>query len=309
MKEMNSTIKNILGNAYPVIQNNIFRMIGTISPKTLASIQYQRGFGRKIDWNDPKDINEKINWLKFNTDTTAWTTLADKFRVREHVERMGLGNMLVKLYGHWDDAEDINWDALPRQFIMKTNNGSGEVFICKDKAEIDTAAWTAAFKTQLAVKFGRSMGEPHYNRIKPCIIAEELLDCRKQPIPSSSLIDYKIWSFDGKPAYIWACYNRTHASVQVALYDLDWNFHPEYSISTPHYILADKPMPKPKSLDQMLHAAAVLSKGFPELRVDLYEVDDKPYFGELTFSSAAGFNDFYTPEFLRILGDLTILNK
>ena len=97
--------------------------------------------------------------------------------------------------------------------------------------------------------------------------------------------------------------------MQVALYDLDWNFHPEFSISTPHSILVLKPVSKPKSLDQMLHAAAVLSKGFPELRVVLYEVDDKPYFGELIFSSAAGFNDFYNPEFLRILGDLTILNK
>lgn len=306
---MNSTIKKILGSAYPVIQNNIFRMIGTISPKTLASIQYQRGFGKKINWDAPKDINEKINWLKFNTDTSAWTTLADKYKVREHVERLGLGDMLVKLYGHWEQAEDIQWDSLPNQFIMKTNNGSGEVSICKDKADIDTAAWTENFKRQLSMKFGLSMGEPHYDRIKPCIIAEELLDCTKQPIPTSSLIDYKIWSFDGKPAYIWVCYNRTRTSVQVAVYDLDWNFHPEYSISTSHYILAGKHLPRPKSLDQMLHAAAVLSKGFPELRVDLYEVDDKPYFGELTFSSAGGFNNFYTPEFLRILGDLTILNK
>ncbi len=306
---MNSAIKNILGNAYPVIQKNIFKMIGTISPKTLASIQYQRGFGKKIDWNKPKDINEKINWLKFNTDTATWTTLADKYSVRAYVERMGLGDMLVELYGHWNHAEDINWESLPNEFIMKTNNGSGEVFICKNKADIDIAALTANFRKQLAVKFGRSMGEPHYNKIKPCIIAEELLDCKKQPIASSSLIDYKIWSFDGKPAYIWVCYNRTPDSVQVALYDIDWNFHPEYSISTPHYILADAPIPRPKSLDKMLYAAAVLSKGFPELRVDLYEVDAKPYFGELTFSSAGGFNDFYTSEFLRILGDLTILNK
>ena len=151
------------------------------------------------------------------------------------------------------------------------------------------------------------MGEPHYNSIKPCIIAEELLDNTKQPIASSSLIDYKIWAFDGKPAYIWVCFNRTHHSVDVGVYDLDWNFHPEFSISTPHYRLTDIAVPRPKSLDQMLRAASILSKGFPELRVDLYEVDNKPYFGELTFTSAGGFNDFYSQDFLNILGDMTIL--
>lgn len=306
---MNTFVKKLFGSWYTPIQKHIFQTIGTISPKRLASIQYKRGFGRYIDWKDPKDINEKINWLKFHSDTSEWTRLADKYLVREHIAKMGLDDMLVKLYGKWDKPEDIDWKSLPDKFIMKTNNGSGEVFICNDKTAIDTKDWTQRLKKMLSSHFGNSTGEPHYNRIRPCIIAEELLDAKKQPIESSSLIDYKIWSFDGKPAYIWACYNRTHSSVDVGVYDLDWNFHPEYSISTPHYRLTKNPIPRPKSLEKMLQAASVLSKGFPQLRVDLYEVDGKPYFGELTFTSAGGFNDFYTPEFLRILGDLTIIDK
>jgi len=90
----------------------------------------------------------------------------------------------------------------------------------------------------------------------------------------------------------------------VGIYDLDWNFHPEYSVSIPHYVLADKPIPRPHCLEQMLDAAARLSKGFPEVRVDFYEVDEKPYFGEMTLTSSSGFNYFYTPEFQQILGDL-----
>lgn len=306
---MNIIIKKLLGVWYKPIQNYIFKIIGEISPKTLVSIQYKRGFKHALNWQDPKDINEKINWLKFNSNTEIWTKFTDKYLVREHIAKMGFADMLVKLYGKWEKPEDIDWHALPKKFIMKTNNGSGEVFICNDKSTININEWTARFKKMLSVKFGDSMGEPHYNKIPPCIIAEELLDIKKQPIATSSLIDYKIWSFNGKPAYIWACYNRTSTSVEVGVYDLNWNFHPEYSISTPHYKLAKTTIPRPKSLDTMLEVASVLSKGFPEVRVDLYEVDNKPYFGELTFTSAGGFNDFYTPDFLKILGDLTIIKE
>lgn len=304
---MNSIIKNALGSKYPIIQDWLFRLIGKVSPKTLAAIQYKRGFGKPLDWNNPKDINEKINWLKFNYDTSLWTDYSDKFKVREHIARLGLSNMLVELYGHWDKASMIDWNSLPEKFVMKTNNGSGDVLICHDKSKLDPKECNILLQKHLTGRFGDSMGEPHYNSIKPCIIAEELLDNTKQPIASSSLIDYKIWAFDGKPAYIWVCFNRTHHSVDVGVYDLDWNFHPEFSISTPHYRLTDIAVPRPKSLDQMLRAASILSKGFPELRVDLYEVDNKPYFGELTFTSAGGFNDFYSQDFLNILGDMTIL--
>lgn len=302
---MKQTIKSILHPLISPIHQRLMLNIGYFSPKTLANIQYKRGFKKNINWENPHNINEKINWLKFNSDTSAWSRLADKYKVREYICSCGLEDMLVKLYGKWDNAKDIDWDNLPNEFIMKTNNGSGDVLICRNKAELNTEKATRHFDKMLNNKFGNFMAEPHYNKIRPCIIAEELLDNKKQDITSSSLVDYKIWAFDGKPAYIWVCYNRTPHSVNVGVYDLDWNFHPEYSISTSHYILSDKKIPKPKSLNRMLQAAAIISKGFPELRVDLYEVDGKPYFGEMTFSSAAGFNDFYTDEFLNILGDLT----
>ena len=124
---------------------------------------------------------------------------------------------------------------------------------------------------------------------------------------STSLVDYKVWAFNGKPAYVWTCHNRTKDSCVVGVYDLDWRFHPEYSVSNSHYILASQPIPRPSSLDRILHAASVLSEGFPQARVDFYEVDGKPYFGEITFTAASGFNDFYTREFLLILGRLCIL--
>jgi hypothetical protein len=190
---------------------------------------------------------------------------------------------------------------------MKTNHGSGDVLICRDKQSLDREYWTKQFDKWLHTDFSTIMGEPHYKNIPPCIIAEELLDATKQPIASTSLIDYKIWAFNGKPAYIWCCINRTPQSVEVITYDTDWNVHPEVSVNTPHYILTDKRIPKPASLDRMLKAASKLSKGLPQVRVDYYEVNGKAYFGELTFTSSSGINYFYTDEFRKHLGNLCIL--
>ncbi len=136
----------------------------------------------------------------------------------------------------------------------------------------------------------------------PLVIAEEYLVEHNNTI-SSSLIDYKIWCFDGKPYSIWACYNRTKDSVLVNSYDLEWNCLPEKSIFTKHYQNGKGLLPKPKCLNRMLEAASILSKGMPEVRVDFYEVDGNVYFGELTFATLAGHIDFYTPEFLLELGN------
>lgn len=285
------------------------RVLGRIAPKKLVSIYFKRAYGKKLDWNHPTNLDEKINWLKFFSDTSKWTILADKYRVRQFLIDNNLENCLPKLYGVWDKAEEIDWDSLPNTFVMKTNHGSGDVLICKDKHKIDYSYWTKKFRRWLKTDFSSIMGEPHYREIKPCIIAEELLDTNKQAIDSSSLIDYKIWSFNGMPAYIWVCFNRTPHSVEVITYDTDWNPHPEFSVTTDHYILTDKRIPRPKSLDTMLSIASTLSKGLEEVRVDLYEVDGKPYFGEMTLTAAGGINNFYTQEFLQILGQHITLPK
>ena len=298
----NSTYKQLRHVLRP-IRTAYELLLGKLSPRRLAAMHYKRIYGVDINWSNPKNIDEKINWLKFYSDTSRWTLLADKYRVRQYVKECGLGDTLVKLYGMWERAAEIDWEALPNQFVMKTNHGSGDVLICRDKQSIDYVYWTKIFNKWLHTDFGSLMGEPHYKHIPPCIIAEELLDVSKQPIASSSLIDYKIWSFNGKPSYIWCCINRTPQSVEVITYDTEWNVHPEFSVDTPHYILTDKRIPRPKSLERMLQAASILSKGLPQVRVDFYEVDGKAYFGELTLTSSSGLNYFYTEEFRNHLGE------
>lgn len=282
-------------------------ILGHCSPKLLVNLLYWRTNRQWIDWKNPRSIDEKIQWLKFYGDSSQWSRLADKYAVREYVKEKGLEEILVPLLGHWEKAEEIDWNALPNQFVMKTNHGSGDALICKDKSTLDTAYWTRFFAKQLKLKFGTSMGEPHYDKIQPCLIAEQYLDSTKQQVASSSPVDYKIWCFDGKPAYVWECHNRTKHGCTVGLYDLDWNFLPQYCVSLDHYILSEQPIPKPQHLSEMLQYAGILTKGFPVVRMDMYEVDGKIYFGEMTFTPASGSNDFYTKEFLGILGSLCVL--
>ena len=277
-------------------------VMGRFFPKRLVDYRYYAANGKHIDWNNPQTFDEKVNWTKFYSDTSLWPVLADKYAVRQFVEERGLGDTLVKLYGHWEKASEICWEKLPQRFIMKVNNGSGDVVKCTDKDSFDKRWCEKHFDKLLASKFGYDMGEYHYAKIKPCVVAEELLDAGNQAFVSSTLIDYKILSFDGKPAYIWVCFNRTPHTVDVGVYDLDWNFHPEYSVSTDHYRLYHRAVPRPKALDEMLHIASVLSKGFPFVRVDLYEVGGRPYFGEMTFTPSAGFNTFFSDEFQKVLG-------
>jgi len=287
---------------------DILARLHLVSPLGIAKLKYFEMLHRWPDFDNPKDLNEKINWLKFNSDISSWASLSDKYAVREFVAKAGFQDILVPLLGKWDDAYGIRWEDLPERFVIKPNNGSGDVLLCKDKSALDIGHATHYLSKLLKKEYGYLSAEPHYSRIKPCLIAEELLNASTQPNSSNSLVDYKIWCFNGKPSYIMCCSNRTPESLELSLYDLDWNNHPEFIRETSHYRKPHVPIPRPDSFDRMMTIASKLSAGFPESRVDLYEVEGKVFFGEMTFTSAGGFMNYYTPEFLRILGEMVELD-
>ena len=279
--------------------------MGNHFPVQLIKLRYRLVFKKKIDLKNPKDLNEKILWAKLFSDTTDWVRLADKYEVRKYVEECGLGKILVKLYAVWYSADEVDFDDLPNRFIIKANNGDG-----KGTNRILRKAELTEDKKQETIKMidgwlhrkniGALHAEPHYKGMKPCVIAEEVLPLDPG---ASSLTDYKIWCFNGKAYYIWVCNDRSGGgnSAHVMTYDLDWNPHPEFSVFNSDYLRGEV-MPKPENLDEMIRVAERLSQGFPELRVDLYNVQSKVYFGELTFTSQGGFMDYYTPEFNLELG-------
>lgn len=270
---------------------------------TITKLKYRYKCHKKLNLKNPKNINEKINWMKFYGDTSRWGELADKFAVRNYIESCGYKNSLVMLYGYWESPEDIEWDTLPNKFVMKMNNGCGDIIICEDKNKINKEYIKSHFARLINQKYGIESGEPHYASIKPYIIAEELLDATKQNIPSSSLIDYKFYCTNGTPLCVFMACNRGSGKASIALYDTEWNSLAEYLMPNDHYSPLNINVPCPKTFNEMLEMAKVLSSGFPIVRVDLYEVDGKVYFGEMTFTPQGGYLYNFNDDFLNQLGD------
>lgn len=297
-----STNKTMSVVCWPLIK--LCEWMGRNTPETLVKMRFYAKFKRWPRLKNPKDLNEKILWQKLYADSSRWTELADKYLVRQYVEKRGLGKYLVHIYGKWDRAEDIDFDSLPESVIFKVNNGDGKGtnLIVKDVKNADKKKLCQFFHGWLTRKhIGELAAEPHYKKMSPCIIAEEVL---KIPKESHSLIDYKIWCINGEPLYIFTCSDRDKdgGGADVMVYDLIWNAHPEYCVFTSEY-RRGKFLPKPKNMNEMLDVARKLSVEFPILRVDLYNIDGKIYFGELTFTSQGGMMDYFTQEFLHLLGE------
>lgn len=282
-------------------------------PVLLAKMRFRKLFGQKLNLKNPQDLNEKILWLSLYSDTSLWTRCADKYAVREYVEEKGLGDILVKLYGKWDRVEDIDWENLPNSFVMKTNNGAGTVMIVEDKDKLDLNKTKTVLKKWLAKDIAESTTEFHYRRIVPCIIAEELLALpAEEDSVSTTMIDYKIWCFNGVPDSFLICSNRTTNGCCLSAYDTKWNNRDEALVFGHGHDKRDSLVPQPKNLDNMLAVAEKLSEDFPEVRVDLYNIDGRIYFGELTFTSYGGTMTYYTSAELLRMGkkiDLSWVKK
>ncbi len=288
-------------------------------PKWYVKKLYKKYLGKRLNLKNPRDLNEKIQWLKLFSDTTQWTQFADKYKVRKYVEQCGLGHILPQLYGVWRSPEEIDFKALPEKFVLKANHTYGRAVIVKDKSKINEITLRAQFNKWIKDRYGLISFEPHCWNIERRIIAEELLEDRKYSNFSSSIIDFKFWCFHGEPYLVMLLYDRNNqiigdsnrprnSHVQACIYDLNWELRPEI-ISGSH--AHDKPLviPKPESFDEMIHVAKLLSKPFPQVRVDLYEINNKVYFGELTFTSLGGYMDYFSDELLLKMGSKIDLSK
>lgn len=267
------------------------------NPKRLANILYHDTFNEWINWEKPQNLNEKINYLAFNTDTNLWTKCADKYRMREYIKERNCEELLVTLYGKYENASDIDFEALPNKFVLKPNHGYGNVIIVKDKTSINKTEIINQLQHAIETPWGYETAELHYTKIKPCIIAEELLESNSQ----YGLIDYKVWCFNGKPYYIFTGSNRdviTH-KVVFNLFDTEWNRLDNYMSEKYRNNIY---VPRPKHLNKMLEYARILSQPFKQVRVDFYEANNRVYIGELTFTSNMGRMDFHTKDALIEMG-------
>ena len=297
-----NAIHSLFYNPKHFIAAILHRIGGSLPDKTYIKWVYYLECGHQLNLENPQRFNEKLNWLKLYYRDPLWTQMVDKYAVKELVrERVG-NEYVVPCFGVWDRAEDIEWDKLPDKFVLKTNHDSGNngVFICKDKSKIDKAKWTKRINTSLRRDTSISCREWPYKFVKRCVFAEEYLEDA-----TGELRDYKFFCFDGKVMYLYVATERQSGNLKFNYFDADfqpldlWQAHPR----------SDKPIEKPTTFEQMKELAAKLSKGLPEVRVDLYEVNGKIYFGEFTFFSLEGTATFHPDKWDYIWGEQIVLPK
>lgn len=257
-------------------------------PKYMVMKKWKEAFGNNIDLENPKTLNEKIEWLISFSDLRSWVSLSDKLLVRDFIKDCGYEDILIPLYGSWNSANDINFDELPQKFVLKCNHDSASVHIIDKYKSFDKDKIVNDLNEHLRVKYGYWSVEPHYNHIKPMVIAEKYLNMDRDSF-STSVVDYKFFCYNGEPDMVLVIYNR-HPGEYIVMeyYDMEWNYHPEWGVYDSLFRKGDGIVPRPKPFAYMKEIAKRLSKGFPQVRVDLYNVMDKVYFGEMTFTSDCG---------------------
>lgn len=273
----------------------ILEFLSFIPDSTMVKIQYKIKTGRKVNLKNPQRFTEKLQWIKLNYRDDLITQCSDKFAVRKYVEAKGFPNILVPLLGVYNNVDDIDVTKLPEKFVLKITNGTHSNIFCEDKDNFDFDIARIELQTLLdrkSISPGREWG---YHNIIPKIICETYMEKDS----NNDLIDYKFFCFNGKAYCLYVITERYTNGARLGIYDLNFNRLPYNRADIPPIV---NEIEKPENFDQMIEIAETLSKDFPHVRVDLYNVKGKIYFGELTFYDASGYQSYIPDEFDILLG-------
>ena len=265
----------------------ILNRVGPLLPdKLYLKIQFRTIMGKKLNLRNPKTFNEKLQWLKLYDRKPEYTVMVDKYLVKDYVAKKIGEEYIIPTVGVWDSADEIDFDKLPEQFVLKCNHNSGDVVICTNKSELDIAGTKQKLSNALRQDFYLAGREWPYKNVPRKIIAERFMDGDS----AEGLNDYKLMCFNGKVRCSFVCSERTE-NLKVTFFDNDWKRLPFER----HYPASKKEILKPVNFNKMIELAEILSKDIPFVRADFYEVSGKVYFGELTFYPGCGYEEF-TPE-------------
>lgn len=293
MSGIKSKIDKILHPIKMVYPLGCFRMLDWMPDELYNSLVFKANMGYKLERNQPKTFNEKLQWLKIHDHREEYTDLVDKIKAKKIVgEKIGFSH-IVPMYGEWKRAEDIPFDNLPDQFVLKCNHDQGSVIIVDDKNNLDIKKTVKQINEKLKINLFYSTREYPYKNIVPKVFVEEYL--------GRAIIDYKFYCFNGTPKFLYCGQGLTaDHSLKIDFFDLDWNLMPFYR--TDYHRLGK--IERPIHLDEMIEISKALSDGVPFVRIDLFEVNGKVYFSEFTLCPASGFMPFVPPEYDRIVGDM-----
>ncbi len=252
---------------------------------TMIRLQYKLKTGRKLNLKNPERYTEKLQWYKLYYRDPVMLQCADKYAVRKFIKSKGLESILNELYMKFDSPEDISFDALPEQFVMKLSNGSGTNLLCANKNNLDLEDVKKNFRLFYARNSAVASREWVYNADKKTVIVVEKF--LEDPDQNGGIYDYKFICFGGIPQYVVCDVNR-FSDHRRNIYDMDWN---DLHVGS-DCPCSDDAIPRPAKLEEMVEIAKILAADFPAVRVDLYLVQNQIYFGELTFFPWSGYVTF-----------------
>jgi hypothetical protein len=261
--------------------------------------------GKRVHLKHPKTFNEKLQWLKLYDHKPEYTTMVDKYAVKEYVSNIIGEEHIIPSLGVWNRPEDITWDELPRQFVLKTTHGGGGkgVIICKDKLTFDKEKAIDNLKMAMRRNLYHRFREWPYKNVPKRIIAEKFME--EHDNPTDDLIDYKFYCFSGEPTYCQVIKDRRKKET-IDFFDMEWKHQDFIGLNT-NAVYAEVLPKKPTRFDDMKSIAKSLSKAIPFSRIDLYEINGIVYFSEITFYPRSGFGRFSPQRYDQILGDKIIL--
>lgn len=252
--------------------------------------------GYEPDLDHPRTFNEKLQWLKLNDRNPRYTQLVDKYAVKEYVAEVIGEKYVIPTLGIWDDPEQIDFDILPNQFVLKCTHDSGSSILCRDKMNFDCVRAKEKLRENLGRNYYYIGREWPYKNVRPQILCEKYIGT----YPNEELPDYKIMCFNGQAKCSFVCSERfSDDGLKVTFFDMDWNVMPFER----HYPKSKAPIEKPRNYHKMIELAEKLAYGLTFVRVDFYEVEGDLYFGELTFYPGNGLEEFRPTEWDGILGD------
>lgn len=262
-------------------------------------IMFYSRLGYRLNLKNPRSFNEKIQWIKLFDRNPKYSEYADKYRVRSFIEKELGKEYLIPLIGVYKNAEEIDFSMLPERFVLKCNHGYGCNIICNDKSKLNIEEAKSKLNGWLKKDYSKFKKEYHYKEIKPLIICEEFMIDNKY----QDLFDYKFFCVGGTVQMIQVDFGRFEKHTR-NLYDRNWNLL-NLEISFPKN--SEITLKKPVLLDKMIEFAERLAKGFAQVRVDFYVINERLYFGEMTFTSGAGFSRYKPLSFDYELGSKVVL--
>lgn len=274
-----------------------------IPDKLYLKIMYRLQMGYWMDFDNPRTFQEKLQWLKINSRKESYSQMVDKFAAKEYVAQLIGAEYIIPTLAVYNDVDEIDFSLLPDQFVLKTTHDSQSAIICVDKATFDKEKALKRLKKKLKTQYYWLSREYPYKNVQPRIIAEKYMG----ELGAVDMVDYKFFCFNGKVGYCQVIKDRSVAET-IDFFDSDWQ-HQEFYGLTPGVKQSLSPIAKPENYDEMLRIAAVLSENVPFLRVDLYNVIGKIYFGEMTFFPNGGYGTFTPKKWNDIMGEMIDLKE